>query len=292
LRFLSAGAVLVPLNAMERSAGAGAGSVPVVPVPFQYREFSHRRVDIYPAILNRTEHMLGIKVDTKCEMKESYPEAKYTSFTEEEEAAIDIISAKYERYGNGVEAPEKLEIIKEKCNELGSTNSTGRLFWDIITGLKWAGYLKPKIREVMLESPTIQFYDKVNLFCKLPEDKMLKYTPIINAKLTDTKKLRDRFLGYLEDAMKQSRINMGEIVCIGRDFWAKVIDMHDDIDGFREFSHRRVDIYPAILNRTEHMLGIKVDTKCEMKESYPEAKYTSFTVLIVKLLTKYFESAL
>ncbi|CAG2114627.1 unnamed protein product, partial [Medioppia subpectinata] len=131
---------------------------------------------------------------------------------EEEEVAVDIIIASYERYGNGVEAPEKLEIIKEKCNELGNTNGTGKLFWDIITGLKWAGYLKPKIREVIMESPTIQFYDKLNVFCKLPEDKMLKYTPIINAKLADTKKLRDRFLGYLEDATKQSRINMGEIV--------------------------------------------------------------------------------
>ncbi|CAG2112187.1 unnamed protein product [Medioppia subpectinata] len=165
-------------------------------------------------------------------------------------------------------------------------------FWDIITGLKWAGYLKPKVREVMLESPTIQFYEKVNLFCKLPEDKMLKYTPIINAKLADTKKLRDRYLGYLNDALNQTRINMGEIVCVGRDFWAKVIDMHDDLDGFREFSHRRVDLYPAVLNRTEHVLGVKVDTKCEMKESYPEATYKSFTVLIAKLLTKYLESAL
>ncbi|CAG2114174.1 unnamed protein product, partial [Medioppia subpectinata] len=152
----------------------------------------------------------------------------------------------------------------------------GKLFWDIVTGLKWAGYLKPKIREVMLESPTIQFYDKINLFCKLPEDKMLKYTPIINAKLADTKKLRDRYIGYLEDATKH----------VGREFWAKVIDMHDDIDGFREFSHKRIDIYPAVLNRTEHLLGVKVDTKCEMKESYPEATYKSFTLLMAKLLSK------
>ncbi|CAG2106389.1 unnamed protein product [Medioppia subpectinata] len=127
-----------------------------------------------------------------------------------------------------------------------------------VTGLKWAGYLKPKIREVMLESPTIQFYEKLNIFCKLPDDKMLKYTPIINAKLADTKKLL------------QTRVS--------RDFWAKVIDMHDDQDGFREFSHRRVEIYPAILNRTEHMLGVKVDTKCEMKESYPDAQYKSFVM--------------
>ncbi|CAG2119299.1 unnamed protein product [Medioppia subpectinata] len=168
---------------------------------------------------------------------------------------------------------------------------TGKLFWDIVTGLKWAGYLKPKIREVILASPNIQFYEKVNIFCKLPEDKMLKYTPIINAKLSDTKTLRDRFIGYLNDALKQSRINMGEIICIGRDFWAKVIDMHDDIDGFREFSHRRVDIYPEVMNRTEHMLGVKVATKCEMKESYPEGTYKSYTVLIAKLVEKYLDSA-
>ncbi|CAG2106865.1 unnamed protein product [Medioppia subpectinata] len=211
---------------------------------------------------------------------------------EEEEAAIDIIAASYERYGNGVEAPEKLEIIKEKCNELGNAMGTGRLFWDIVTGLKWAGYLKPKVREVILESPTIQFYEKINIFCKLPEDKMLKYTPIINAKLADTKKLRDRYLGYLEDATKQSRIAMGEIICVSRDFWIKVIDMHDDIDGFREFSHRRIELHPAMLNRTEHVFGVKVDTKCEMKESYPAATYKSFTVLLAKLLEKYLGSAL
>jgi len=210
----------------------------------------------------------------------------------EEEAAIDIVITSYERYGNGVEAPEKLEIIKEKCAELGSANGTGKLFWDIVTGLKWVGYLKPKVREVILESPNIQFYEKVNLFCKLPEDKMVKYTPIINAKGADTKKLRDRFLGYLEDATKQSRINMGEIVCVGRDFWTKVIDMHDDIDGFREFSHRRIELYPAILNRTELVLGVKVDTKCEMKESYPEATYKSFTVLLSKLIEKYLASSI
>ncbi|CAG2114344.1 unnamed protein product [Medioppia subpectinata] len=197
---------------------------------------------------------------------------------EKEEAAIDNIGARYERYGNGVEAPKKLEIIKEKCNELGFTNGTG--------------YLKLKVREVILESPNIQFYEKMNLFCTLPDDKMLKYTPIINAKLTDTKKLRDRFLGYLEDATKQSRIKMGEIVCVGRDFWTKVVDMHNHLDGFREFSHRRIDIYPAMLNRTEHVLGVKVDTKCEMKESYPEATYQSSTVLLCKLLEKYLESAL
>ncbi|CAG2111263.1 unnamed protein product, partial [Medioppia subpectinata] len=120
-----------------------------------FREFSHKRIDVYPAVLNRTEHVLGVKVDTKCEMKESYPDGTYKSFVvlmaklltkatifnisqfkspgviycgqEEEEAAIDIISTKYERYGNGVEAPEKLEIIKEKCNEIGHANSTGKL---------------------------------------------------------------------------------------------------------------------------------------------------------------------
>ncbi|CAG2117148.1 unnamed protein product [Medioppia subpectinata] len=143
-----------------------------------------------------------------------------------------------------------------------------------------------------MESPSIRFYEKVNLFCTLPDDKMLKYTPIINAKLVETKKLRDRYLGYLEDALKQSRINMGEIICVGRDFWAKVIDMHDDIDGFREFSHKRIELYPAILNRTEHLLGVKVDTKCEMKESYPESTLKSYTVLMGRLLTKYSESAL
>ncbi|CAG2116530.1 unnamed protein product [Medioppia subpectinata] len=121
---------------------------------------------------------------------------------------------------------------------------------------------------------------------------MLKYTPIINAKLVETKKLRDRFLGYLEDATKHSRINMGEIICVGRDYWTKVIDMHDDIDGFREFSHKRIELYPSLLNRTEHVLGVKVDTKCEMKESYPTATYKSFTVLLAKLLEKYLESAL
>ncbi|CAG2111264.1 unnamed protein product [Medioppia subpectinata] len=87
-------------------------------------------------------------------------------------------------------------------------------FWDIVTGLKWVGYLKPKVREVILESPTIQFYEKLNLFCTLPDDKMLKYTPIINAKLADTKKLRDRYLGYLEDAATQSKINMGEVLAL------------------------------------------------------------------------------
>ncbi|CAG2118353.1 unnamed protein product [Medioppia subpectinata] len=95
---------------------------------------------------------------------------------EEEELSVDKLSPKYERLGNGVECPEKVELIMEKCKDLGSTNDTnGKLFWDVLHGIKYVGYLKPILRDVILESPTISHYEKVNNYCKLANDTMLKY---------------------------------------------------------------------------------------------------------------------
>ncbi|CAG2109816.1 unnamed protein product [Medioppia subpectinata] len=75
-------------------------------------------------------------------------------------------------------------------------------------------YLKPEVREVILESPNIRFYEKLNLYCDLTEDKQVKYAQLTNAKLNETKLLRDRFLGYLEEMSKQTKINMGEAICL------------------------------------------------------------------------------
>ncbi|CAG2101114.1 unnamed protein product, partial [Medioppia subpectinata] len=54
---------------------------------------------------------------------------------------------------------------------------------------------------------------KANGFCKLSEDKMVKYAQLTNAKLNETKQLRDRFLGYLNDAANQTKINLPQVLC-------------------------------------------------------------------------------
>ncbi|CAG2116806.1 unnamed protein product [Medioppia subpectinata] len=200
---------------------------------------------------------------------------------------------KYERLGNGVECPEKVELIMNKCKELGSTNDTnGKLFWDVLHGIKYVGYLKPIIRDVILESPTISHYEKVNNYCKLQNDTMLKYCAILNSKFVESKKLRDRVLGYLTDAANQARINLGEVLCIVKKFWEDVLNMHEDQVGFRESTRERISIFPSIITRAEEHLGVKADAKCELGEKYPDAKHKSITVSLVKVFVKYADFAL
>ncbi|CAG2106953.1 unnamed protein product, partial [Medioppia subpectinata] len=212
---------------------------------------------------------------------------------EEEELKVDKMAPKYERLGNGVECPQKVELIMEKCKEMGTTNDTnGRLMWDILDGFKYAGYLKPILRDVVLESTSLSSYEKVSNYCKLPNDTMLKYCAILNSKVVESKKLRDRVLGYLTDAANQARINLGEVLCIVRKYWDDVLNMHEDIDGFRESTRERIAIFPSFVTRAELHLGVKADAKCELGEKYPDAKHKSITVSLVQIFTKYADFAL
>ncbi|CAG2103924.1 unnamed protein product, partial [Medioppia subpectinata] len=130
-----------------------------------------------------------------------------------EEAYYDDMNPRYERYGTGVECPANVDSLKDICSELGTTNNlSGRFFWDVVAGLKYLGYLKPRIRDIILESPSIAHYEKVNQFCKLPDDTMVKYCVLTNAKLNEAKALRDRFLGYLNEASKQTKINLSQVL--------------------------------------------------------------------------------
>ncbi|CAG2115233.1 unnamed protein product, partial [Medioppia subpectinata] len=193
-----------------------------------------------------------------------------------EEAYYDNMLPTYERYGNGVECPANVDLLKDICRELGTTdNLSGRFFWDVVTGLKYLGYLKPQIRDIILESPSIAYYERVNLFCKQPDDTMVKYCALTNAKLNETKNLYHRFTGYLEDATKQTKINLSQVLCIKRNFWVNVIDMHDDQDGFREFARNHTSVFASIVTRAEKVLGVKADTKCELGDKYPDPKYKS-----------------
>ncbi|CAG2104270.1 unnamed protein product [Medioppia subpectinata] len=207
---------------------------------------------------------------------------------EEQEAAEDILMQFYERFGNGFECPENATILKEKCNEFGTSDN---FFKDVMNSMRWIGFLKPELRGIMLESPDIAFYEKMNTFCKLPEDMQITYCKITNAKLNETKQLRDRFLGYLEEVVNQTKINLAHML-ISRDYWENVINLHDDLDGFRNFSRSRIEVYPSALTRAETVFGVKAEVKCELGPTYPEPKHKSFTVAIAKIFTKYLDTAI
>ncbi|CAG2107362.1 unnamed protein product, partial [Medioppia subpectinata] len=202
---------------------------------------------------------------------------------EEDELKVDKMAPKYERLGNGVECPEKVELILEKCKEMGTTNDTnGRLLWDVLDSFKYIGYQKPIIRDVIMESPSISNYEKVNNYCKLANNTMLTYCAILNSKVIESKKLRDRVLGYLTNAASQTKVNLGEALCIMKKFWEDVLNMHEDKDGFRESTRERISTFPSIVTRAEEHFGVKADDKCELGEKYPDTKYKSITVSLVK----------
>ncbi|CAG2116846.1 unnamed protein product, partial [Medioppia subpectinata] len=188
-----------------------------------FKESTRERIAIFPSIVTRAEEHLGVKADATCELGKKYPDAKHKSITvslvkvfvnfEEDELKVDKMAPKYERLGNGVECPEKVELILEKCKEMGTTNDTnGRLLWDVLDSFKYIGYQKPVIRDVIMESPSISNYEKVNNYCKLANDTMLTYCAILNSKVVESKKLRDRVLGYLTDAASQIKVNLGEVL--------------------------------------------------------------------------------
>ncbi|CAG2111275.1 unnamed protein product, partial [Medioppia subpectinata] len=176
---------------------------------------------------------------------------------EEQELKVDKMIPKYERLGNGVECPEKVELILAKCKEMAQLmiRMGNCEMWDILDGFKYAGYLKPILRDVILESTSLSSYEKIKI----------------------VRILRSQLEGGGGKGVRDVR-------SIVRKYWDDVLNMHEDIDGFRESTRERIAIFPSFVTRAEEHLGVKADAKCELGEKYPDAKHKSITVSLIYVI--------
>ncbi|CAG2101229.1 unnamed protein product [Medioppia subpectinata] len=144
---------------------------------------------------------------------------------------------------------------------------------------------------ISTEKPTFLFFNKLRIYCEMSEDKQVKYAQITNSKLTESKKLRDRFIGYLNETYTKNKINLTELLCVARNFFNDVINVHDDQDGFREYARIRTQFYIDMFVRLEEIYNVKPATTCNvLNETYTESQFKSYSMLLSKILLQYGDS--